>query len=430
MESALKNPPNLPFLYLSGSLIFMLSIRFRLILFVLAGLLMYTSCSTRRIQGSSLKTDPYLADLFARNPGQFKKIFENPSKYRVQIIYSKITRNRKGKPYFVDYHYNVDPSLYFYPASTVKMPIALLALEKLNELPKNVSASSTMITMANEPWQTPVFNDPLSPDGRPNIEQYIKKIFLVSDNDASNRLYEFLGQSRINRRLRELGYDSTEILHRLSVPLTAEQNRVANEIRFYEDSLVVYQKPSELGGTERLARIDKLGSGYISGGKLIQQPFDFSVRNRMLLPDLHNVLRSVIFPDAVPQRQRFHLTKDQRDFVMKYMSEYPSKVGYPPYDSTEYWNSYCKFLLLGSEKKPIPEHIRIYNKVGDAYGFLTDVAYIVDTRNKVEFLLSATIYCNEDGIFNDDKYEYDSLGFPFLKHVGEVIMQESKKRKR
>ena len=85
---------------------------------------------------------------------------------------------------------------------------------------------------------------------------------------------------------------------------------------------------------------------------------------------------------------------------------------------------------MGSEKKPIPEHIRIYNKVGDAYGFLTDVAYIVDTRNKVEFLLSATIYCNEDGIFNDDKYDYDSLGFPFLKHVGEVIMQESKKRKR
>jgi len=151
------------------------------------------------------------------------------------------------------------------------------------------------------------------------------------------------------------------------------------------------------------------------------EPFDFSIRNRFLLPDLHNIMRSVIFPDAVPASQRFGIDSADRDFVMKYMSEYPSKVGFPPYDSSQYWDAYCKFLLVGSERKPIPENIRIYNKVGDAYGFLTDVAYITDTKNGVEFMLSATIYCNEDEIFNDNKYEYDELGFTFLKHLGEVI---------
>ncbi len=408
----------------SGSSFFMSSKSFRIPIFFILGWLIFTSCSSRRIQRSNLPTDPYLSKLFTDNPGPFKKIFENPSKYRVQVIYSKIIRNKKGKPYFIDYQYNVDPSLYFYPASTVKMPIALLALEKLNELPKEVRSGSTMITLAKEPWQTPVYNDPMSEDGRPTIDQYIKKIFLVSDNDASNRLYEFLGQSRINRRVREMGYDSTEILHRLSVPMTAEQNRVANEIRFYNDSVVIYDKPSELSGMDRLTRNEKLGKGFISGGKLVSQPFDFSSRNRMLLPDLHEILRSVIFPEAVPAKQRFNITKEQREFVMKYMSEYPSKAGFPPYDPIEYWDAYCKFLLVGSEKKPIPDHIRIYNKVGDAYGFLTDIAYIVDTKNKIEFMLSATVYCNEDGIFNDDKYEYDSLGFPFLKHIGEVIYKK------
>ena len=65
--------------------------------------------------------------------------------------------------------------------------------------------------------------------------------------------------------------------------------------------------------------------------------------------------------------------------------------------------------------------IRIFNKVGDAYGFLTDVAYVVDFKNNIEFMLSATIYCNSDDIYNDDKYEYDSIGFPFMKNLGKII---------
>ena len=55
--------------------------------------------------------------------------------------------------------------------------------------------------------------------------------------------------------------------------------------------------------------------------------------------------------------------------------------------------------------------IRIYNKVGDAYGTLTDTAYIVDAKAEIEFLLTATVFVNKNGVFNDDVYEYDALGF-------------------
>jgi hypothetical protein len=74
--------------------------------------------------------------------------------------------------------------------------------------------------------------------------------------------------------------------------------------------------------------------------------------------------------------------------------------------------------------------IRIFNKVGDAYGFLTDAAYIVDFKNNIEFFLSATIYCNSDGIFNDDKYDYDTTGYPFMKELGKVIYDYELKRQR
>jgi hypothetical protein len=74
--------------------------------------------------------------------------------------------------------------------------------------------------------------------------------------------------------------------------------------------------------------------------------------------------------------------------------------------------------------------IRIFNKVGDAYGFLTDAAYIVDFKNNIEFMLSANIYCNTDEIFNDDNYDYDTIGFPFMKNLGKVIYNYELKRQR
>lgn len=65
-----------------------------------------------------------------------------------------------------------------------------------------------------------------------------------------------------------------------------------------------------------------------------------------------------------------------------------------------------------------------------AYGFLVDAAYFADFGNNIEFLLSAVIYCNSDGIFNDDKYDYDKTGFPFLKNLGRVVYDYELKRQR
>ena len=87
--------------------------------------------------------------------------------------------------------------------------------------------------------------------------------------------------------------------------------------------------------------------------------------------------------------------------------------------------------MFGTQKKKqLPKHIRIFNKVGWSYGFLTDIAYIVDFEKNVEFMLSATLYCNSDGILNDDKYDYDSVGLAFLENLGKVIYEEEVKRKR
>lgn len=377
-------------------------------------------------------SDTFFTRLFRQYPGLFDSTVRPEKGFQVQIIYTQVDRDAANNPSFTHHFYQLNPNQYFYPASTVKMPAAFLALQRLNELNiPGLDRNSLMITGAADKSQTAVYNDPTTADGSPSIAHYIKKIFLVSDNDAHNRLYEFLGQTYFNQTLHRMGYDSVQLFHRLSVPMNDAQNRLTNPIVFYDTTgKLLYSKPAEASTFSFAPRSTQMGVGYMSKGKLIQQPFDFSTKNRFPLSDLHSMLMSVIFPDAVPKKQRFQLTDDDYRFLYRYMSMMPKESDYPQYDTTHYTDAYVKFILFGGDGPIRDPNIRIFNKVGDAYGFLTDVAYVVDFANGVEFFLSATIYCNSDGIFNDDKYDYDTIGFPFFRNLGRVIYAHEKRRER
>ena len=374
----------------------------------------------------------FLENLMATQPQFFKSLVAEKDQLRLQIVYTQIHRNKKNKPSFSNYYFNQNPPAYFYPASTVKMPIAFLALEKLNEL--NISGldmHSTMITDAANNYQSAVFTHPMAKDSRPTIAHYIKQIFLVSDNDAFNRLYEFLGQEYIQKKLKEKGYGNAVIRHRLQISLPTEQNSITNPIRFYDTSgRLLYEQPVTYSNAVFNSQKISLGNGFYKNGKLVNEPFDFSEKNNVLLADLHSMLQSVLFPESVAAKKRFKLNTNDYAFLKKWMSAYPAESDYPNYPSAEYWDTYCKFLFYGSEKVKPQSNIKILNKVGDAYGFLTDVAYITDSVNNVEFMLSATILCNKDGIFNDNQYDYDTIGFPFMKQLGKLIYDYELKRKK
>ncbi len=383
----------------------------------------------------SSKTGSLLVQLLAQYPQYFDTLLKNPRYRNIQIIYTQIDKGANGIPGLKNYYFNENAERYFYPASTVKLPICLLALQRLNELKaQGIDRNSTMITeVQKENGQTAVYNDPTTPDGKPDIAQYIKKILLVSDNDAFNRLYEFLGRKYINEQLHQKGYDDVQILHRLNIPLTQQQNRSTNPITFLgADNKITYRQAGQYDSAVYEQRKDSLGASYYGGDSLINAPMDFSEKNRISLQDLHSILLSLVFPEKVTASQRFNITEDDRNFMLKYMSELPTESQYPPYaaDTASYWPAYCKFLLFGSEKGPLPKNIRVFNKVGDAYGELIDVAYIVDFDKKIEFFLSAIINCNSNNILNDDKYDYDTIGFPFMKHLGEVLYEHELNRQK
>jgi len=161
----------------------------------------------------------------------------------------------------------------------------------------------------------------------------------------------------------------------------------------------------------------------------VKAPFDFTRHNNISLIDMQKMLQSVVFPASVPKQNRFNMTEADRLFLLQFLSQYPSETNYPKYDSTHFYDSYVKFFFQDSTHA-MPKHIRVFNKVGWAYGFLTDVSYVLDTKNNIDYMLSATIYVNSDGVVNDSKYDEEAVGFPFLNQIGKAFYQYELERTR
>jgi hypothetical protein len=344
--------------------------------------------------------DPLLTVLASDDPA-IARVMASPDKYEVQIRYTRIFREGDSVR-FANHDYRVEPDHYFYPASMVKFPIAVLALEKLNSL-DSIDRHTRYYVEGDSLENT--------------FERDILEIFAVSDNHANNRLFEFLGQDAINDGLASKQVGPARISHRLGVHRDEVSTRPL--ILYRNDSMTVQSLPIvsrpvvplELEGIRK-------GTGYGDGDSIVSAPFDFSLKNYLPVPSLDGILKRVIFPEKFPPSQRFNLSPEQRAFLLEAMQITPREAGYDP---EIYPDGYCKFFLFGDTEAEIPEALQIFNKVGFAYGTLTDCAYIRDARNGVEFMLTATILVNGNGIFNDNQYEYDEVGIPFLAALGRAV---------
>jgi hypothetical protein len=333
------------------------------------------SCASRVTENQFL-----VEKLMTKHPSRFRNILKDRDTLEVQIIYTQINRDSLNQPHFRSFYFHVDSTKYFYPASTVKLPIALLALEKLNRL--NINGLGKFTPMFNDSvysGQISVKKDITSESGMPTIAHYIKKILVVSDNEASNRLYEFLGQKEVNAQLKSKGYN-IRILHRLERPLNPDQNRHTEAIRFVNQDSVVFSHPM-LVNEDSIKPPRKVlkGIGYVNNvGQLIKQPFDFTYKNSYPLQDQQEILKAILFPESVDSVRRFAIRNGDRKFVLQYMSQRPRETKYPAYYKNKiYVDAYSKFLMYGDSKKPIPTNIRIFNKPGNAYGYMKNLGRMI-----------------------------------------------------
>lgn len=332
------------------------------------------------------------------NHPKIQNVVKNLKKHEVQILFTEVL-TANDTTIFKDYSYNVNDKNYFYPASTVKFPIALLALEKMNKndlinlhTPFSVSGDSIKTTCA----------------------KVIEKIFAVSDNAAFNRLYDYLGKDYVNKTLEQKG-----IIARISHKLETS-NQKSREVSFFKNDSVIFKSLASENTPVKTINLNRLkkGIGYTVGDSLVNAPMDFSKKNYLPLTALHSMMKRIIYPELFPKNERFHLLKSDADFLMKTMKILPREAGYT---TDEYYDGYVKFFVFGDTKEPIPNHIEIYNKVGYAYGYLTDCAYILNKRTNKRYFITATIHVNDNRIYNDNIYEYETIGIPFLAELGRAL---------
>ena len=326
-------------------------------------------------------------------------VYKNQEKFEVQIILTELKKRKNGFTIHKK-KFNVDKKNYFYPASSIKLPIALLTIEKINENP-NLNINSEFSIKGDSIITT--------------FKKEITDLFIISSNESYNRLFEFLGQDYINKKLKQKGFKDFSISHRLSTK--ESDNLKTKEINFYRNGEInqiqksINNKPLTKLNLKNLNK----GVGFILDNELQNKSMDFSRKNYFSIEELNNILICLFFPE-VSKNKKFNLSNSQNLLIQKLMSSTPYDMGF---DKNIYPNNYNKFFIYGDKDGMINDNI--YNKVGNAYGYSIDNAYIYNKNSDRHFVLTACIYTNANNILNDNYYEYDEIGIPFLAEIGRFL---------
>jgi hypothetical protein len=358
-------------------------------------------------------------------------IIERPDKYNLQILYSQIDHLNEGRVSINTI--DLTANKYFYPASSIKLPCAILTLEKLHQF--NIGkdhyfriddaflcGNTNHITSSHELKRS--------------YYDVIRKMLVVSDNQAYNSVYEFLTPEYIEQKLESKNLGNIHIYKKIA-GCSITDNLKCNTIVFYNNNnqVIHTQNASVLDLKDMAAHYefsnDKLiGNSTRRNAKNIPRPFDFNYGIEASLMDLHHALTSLIFPSSVDASHRWDITESDRNFLIKCLGMYPRELNIKEYDDPAAFPDHLlKYIVLGDTKNGgNTNKLRTFSKIGLSYGFFSETAYVVDFEKNIDFFLSISIYINANQTVNDGIYEYEEIAKPFSATLGRLIIEYESER--
>jgi hypothetical protein len=375
---------------------------------------------------SASPTDaPRINAALAQMRHSFPGVIADPAAFRLQIEYAyprqtgAVRGSEQPSSAWQFEHYRQDAE-WSAPASTVKLPMALFTLHRLAVLglPR-----TTQLRVIDPPGCAAQAAELAQFE---SIERTLQRMLIVSDNGAFNRLYEFVGGDRVPSLLRRFALPGAKLQARLGACSPAD-NRVGRGIALadahgaplWQDTrapVIAVVAPA----VSNAARAPRVGRAYLDFNEtLISEPKDFSFSNHWRISDAHALTLAMAGAKAHPLWSA--LSVQDQQFMLATLNTLPREGGFSEADYPDAWG---KFLAFGDQKGRAPATLRSVNKIGEAYGFLLDSAWLQDRRagQMKECVLSAVIYVNADGVLNDDKYEYEQLGVPFLAELGRRLL--------
>ncbi len=365
-------------------------------------------------------------DIFVRMPAPLVDLIDNPA-HEVQLLYTRIDRAQSGAVALTRFPLKLAPQRWFTAASWVKLPAVLLAAEQLTRLGLDADARVALeVPPATGNWDA---GEPLAETFR----RTVRRLFTVSENVPFNRLYELIGQRELGEGLATHGYPDARLIARLGSG-DAEANRRVGASRIQSAAGVDVERREARTNADAPAfpfGAAMKGRGWqTADGQIVTGPHDFSRTNFIPLESVHDMLLSLVFPEAVPSPRRWAIGPDMRQVLLTELARWPRESTDPVYGPPEYFDGYSKYFVVGDSRNAAPGSLRQFSKSGQAYGYLQDCAYVIDRDQAVEFLLAATIHANADGIYNDDNYEYEAISLPFLAALGRAVLEHERERPR
>lgn len=374
-----------------------------------------------RAQGAAVNDD--LASWLAQEPERFGRFLEDPKRFRLQVLVGEVRGGAgKGRAHLVRHGFRVDAE-YFYPASAVKLCAAAAALEKWGELSDEAGRGLNMMTPVCFGPLSPAYpGDPRSPDGGPlTLDFLLRAALIVSDNDAFNRLYDFVGRDELNQRMWRAGAATARIRHRLDVALSEDENRRTPAVELKSSGAPVRLPEVEGALALEAPRLPglRVGAARIEGERRVEGPKDFSRKNRISLLDLQNLLAAALRPD-LGAGVELRLSPDCRSALARALCGSAGDLRSSTFEGEEFSEARFRPALQGVARVLPRARIEAFGKSGLAYGFQVENAYFADRATGRAFFLAAAIYADADGVVGDGVYDYDSVSRPFLADLGEL----------
>lgn len=369
-----------------------------------------------------MQVDAIWSEVFARMPSALAAVARDPV-HAVQVRWLRSVRDADGAWRWSAHDWGMTPRRWFPAASVAKLPMALLMAEAVQAAGGD---ADSVLRLHAPPVSGEWGDEPLDE----SFSRGLARTFAVSGNVPFNRWYELLGVDAVHRRLVELGYPHARLIARLgSADVDANRRSGGGELLSSRGDRLRRFAPA-VGVARRFPfGAALLGEGWRNDdGSVTPGPHDFSHANFLPLADALRMLQAFLRPDSVPASQRWRIDDPLRARLLRALSLRPRDSIDPVFPETDHPDGYARWFLVGDGRERYPDGVTVFGKSGMAYGSLSEVACVVDRASGAECLLAASIRVNADGIYNDDRYEYDGIGLPFMAALGRAVLAIERER--
>ena len=357
-------------------------------------------------------------------------VLRNRDKYRLQFIVTDIQRDLDGQEEFKTYDFTTNE--YFYPASMVKLPTAVAMFEILDSL--DISRDSYVKMNKDFNCGSSGFVDLTLKRNIP-ISLAIEDMLSISDNAYYSLFFNVVTPKLLNYKLTERQLYKTNIYGGFTGCPRGKLLETHSYSIFSPDGTLKASYPkSILDSSEFMYRLPftsrkLIGKYQMENGKKVEKPYDFNSFLDYPLMDIHQTVFRLVFPQKVTSKERFQISFDSRKYLLRCMGNFPREMKNKSYhDKNLYPDNYYKYSIIGNKPELASSgRYRIFSKIGIAYGFVTESAYIVDFENQKDFLFSVSIYVNDDDVVNDNVYEYSKIARPFIANFTRLIQESLSK---